>query len=312
MPSFIFESAPFPSCHASTLVEVSPGRLLAAWFGGRDEGARDVKIWWSRYDGRAWDKPTIAAEESGQPCWNPVLFELPDGTLALWYKSGPSPQTWTGFVRHSVDGGKSWSLAEILPAGQYGPVRAKPIVLADGTLLAATSVESHRCWTAYVDRSRDGGRTWTRSAPIAVPGRPRGLIQPTLFVAKTGRVVALCRSADLGRVARSESADGGAAWTPAAPTSLPNPNSGIDCARGGSGELFLLYNHTPAGRWPLNLARSADDGATWTPVLTVEGGSGEFSYPALIAGSDGRLHLTYTWNRTHIAYRAVDPAAPKG
>ena len=58
---FIFEKAPFPSCHASTLVEVEPGRLWAAWFGGKDEGARDVKIWGARFDGKAWTKPEVGS-----------------------------------------------------------------------------------------------------------------------------------------------------------------------------------------------------------------------------------------------------------
>src|SRR5689334_20236448 len=50
---FIYETAPFPSCHASTIVEVKGG-LLAAWFGGTDEKNPDVGIWVSRFDGKNW------------------------------------------------------------------------------------------------------------------------------------------------------------------------------------------------------------------------------------------------------------------
>src|SRR5947209_2695970 len=114
---FIFEKAPFPSCHAATLVEVAPGRLLAAWFGGRAEGARDVKIWSSAFDGKAWSAPQAVASEANQPCWNPVLFLSSKKTLFLFYKAGPSPMTWTGLVRRSTDSGRTWGAVEMLPAG---------------------------------------------------------------------------------------------------------------------------------------------------------------------------------------------------
>ena len=120
------------------------GQFLAAWFGGKAEKAKDVQIWASRFDGTAWSAPEVVGTEPGQPTWNPVLFRAPSGTLKLWYKAGPDPVNWTGFVRASDDHGKTWAKPELLPAGFFGPVRAKPIALADGTILAGTSVEAPR------------------------------------------------------------------------------------------------------------------------------------------------------------------------
>jgi predicted neuraminidase len=308
---FIFEKAPFPSCHACTLVETAPGRLLAAWFGGKAEGASDVKIWQSAFDGKAWSPPAVAAEEPGYPTWNPVLFLSRKKTLFLFYKAGRSPQTWSGFVKRSSDGGKTWGKAEILPAGLLGPIKNKPIEL-EGALLAPTSVESHRAWCSWVERSTDDGKTWTRHGPIAVPGKPHGNIQPTLFATRKGTVLALCRTRGMGLICRSESADGGRTWSEATLTALPNPNSGIDGVRGADGTLYLAYNHTKLGRSPLNLARSTDDGQTWEMVRTVENTPlSEFSYPALIQSSDGNLQLAYTWNRKHIKHLTIDPKALK-
>src|SRR5437899_21855 len=204
---FIFEKAPFKSCHASTLVEHEAGKLMAAWFGGDAEGAKTVQIWSSTFDGTKWSEPGVIGSEPGQPCWNPVLFKATKGTLFLWYKAGPKPDTWTGFVRTSKDG-KTWSEPEMMPAGFFGPVRAKPIQLKDGTVLAGSSVESYRNWTPYVDRSTDDGKTWKRSNPFSMPGRMRQ-IQPTLFEARDGRIVALMRSSNPRKVCRAESKDGG-------------------------------------------------------------------------------------------------------
>src|SRR5215468_7314337 len=234
---FIFEKAPFASCHASTIVEVAPGRFMAAWFGGKDEGAADVKIWSSRFDGKTWTPPAVVAEEPGFPCWNPVLFKSKSGTVFLFYKAGKSPMTWTGFVRRSTDNGSNWAKVEPLTAGLLGPIKNKPIQRVDGTILAPTSVESHRAWACWIERSNDDCRTWRKFGPIAVPGHPYGIIQPTLFDRKDGSILALCRSRGLGAIVQSESKDSGETWTAAAKTDLPNPGSGIDGVRAANGDF---------------------------------------------------------------------------
>lgn len=302
---FIFEKAPFPSCHASTLVEHEPGKLLASWFGGAREGANDVQIWLSTFDGKAWTEPKVVGTEPGQPCWNPVLFKTAKGTLWLWYKAGPSPERWTGFSRTSSDGGKTWSKVEMMPAGFWGPVRAKPIQLANGTILAGTSVESFRNWTPFVDRSVDDGSTWIRSNAFPVKDK-LNQIQPALFETKSGSVVALMRSRDPRVVCRSESKDGGVTFSPAEETKLPNPSTGLDCVRVGD-EIVLICNPVTLGRTPISIAKSADDGKTWKTVLDLEAEPGEYSYPAMILSAAGQLEITYTWKRTHIKYRSLDP-----
>jgi predicted neuraminidase len=303
---FIFEKAPFPSCHASTLVEHEPRKLLAAWFGGKAEGAADVQIWSSTFNGKAWSEPAVLGTEPGQPCWNPVFFKTAKGTLYLWYKAGPKPETWTGFVRTSADNGKTWSKAEMMPAGFLGPVRAKPLQLANGTILAGTSLESYRNWTPYVDRSTDDGKTWKRSNAFNVP-EMFGQIQPTVFETKDGKIVALMRSRKPRFICRAVSSDGGETFTPAEETALPNPSAGIDVVKTREADVFLIYNPTQLLRSPISLARSTDDGKTWKKVEDLEIEAGEFSYPAMIQSVAGTLEITYTWNRTHIKYVSIDP-----
>lgn len=303
---FIYEKAPFPSCHASTLVEHEPGKLLTAWFGGKDEGAKDVQIWSSTFDGKKWGELSVIGTEPGEPCWNPVLFKTAKGTLYLWYKAGPKYDIWTGFVRISTDNGQTWTKPEMMPATLFGPVRAKPIQLANGTILAGTSWESYRNWTPFVDRSTDDGKTWKRSNPFPMPGK-FSQIQPTLFEAKDGRIVALMRSKDPRTICRADSSDGGATFSHAEETTLPNPDAGIDVVKTKAGDLFLIYNPTTKGRTPISLARSSDDGKTWKKLLDLETEQGEYSYPAMIESRAGTLEMTYTWRRTHIKYRSVDP-----
>ena len=99
----IFEDPPHPSCHASTIVWTETG-LVAAWFGGTDEGEDDVGIWLSRHGTEGWSSPREVARDDEHPCWNPVLFLVDGGPLLLYYKVGPSPREWWGMVIESKIG----------------------------------------------------------------------------------------------------------------------------------------------------------------------------------------------------------------
>jgi len=295
---FIADAMPTPSCHASTIVEVRPGELLAAWFGGTAEGRPDVAIWGARSRGGRWQAPAVLVREPHIAAWNPVLFRAANGVLWLYYKFGPSPQQWTAGRLQSRDDGATWSPPEHLPAGIYGPIRAKPLVLPGGLIVSGTSVESYQSWAAWIERSTDNGNTWTRHGPITAAGG--GIIQPVV-VSMGGKHLRFYARSQFGRICVADSLDQGVTWTAAHPIELPNPNSGIDVVRLKDGRFVMVYNHTESGRSPLNLAVSPD-GDHWTPFQALETEPGEYSYPAMIQGGDGSLHITYTWRRERIRY----------
>lgn len=323
---FVYTEAPFPSAHASTLVQLKNGDILAAWFGGAREGATDVAIWGARRTAAGWSAPFLMVREPNVPCWNPVLFETHDGKIWLYYKYGRNPREWTGGRMASGDEGKTWSAPEHLAAGVLGPIKDKPLVLDNGVIVSGTSVESYSAWAVWVDRSTDNGKTWHRAGPITVPSRlmpspaPQesplkpgaehvtGIIQPSIVRLGKKHLRLYARSTkDIGRVCAADSFDEGVTWSEAHPLEVPNPNSGIDAVGLRDGRVVMIYNNTTSGRSPLNLAVSKD-GEHFTMFSTLEEEPGEYSYPAIIQGRDANLYATYTWNRKRIAFAKIPMA----
>jgi predicted neuraminidase len=333
---FIFESAPFPSCHASTIAETRDG-LVAAWFGGTRERHPDVGIWVSRWEGGRWTPPVEVANGVGFatnrfPTWNPVLFQPRTGPSLLFYKVGPSPGTWWGMLKTSADGGKTWSAPQRLPEGILGPIKNKPVQLASGDLLCPSSTENGG-WRVHFELTSDLGRTW-RATPPVNDGKAIGAIQPSILfhpaTNSTPRAAAPLEAGRrndppaaeqttlqaLGRTKQDRifeiwSNDGGRTWGDMRLTDLPNPNSGTDAVTLRDGRQLLVYNHNSAvkGRNPLNVALSPD-GRTWFAAAVLENDPAApngFAYPAVIQTRDGLVHVTYTWKRLRIKHAVIDP-----
>jgi alpha-L-rhamnosidase len=315
---FIFEKAPFPESHASTIAE-TPAGLVAAWFGGTKEGKPDVDIRVSRHLNGKWSTPVDVAngiqnDTLRYACWNPVLYQIPHGDLLLFYKIGPKVAGWKGWLIRSKDNGITWSKPEALPNGFLGPIKNKPVLLKNGVLICPSSTESNG-WKVHFETTSDFGKTWQITDPIN-EGKIMSAIQPSILTYKDGRLQVLCRSKNR-TINESWSTDGGKTWSQMDSTSLPNNNSGTDAVTLKDGRQLLVYNHVkpaaglPNGkgpRTPLNVAVSKD-GKKWYAALVLEDSPiSQYSYPSVIQSADGMVHIVYTWRRQRIKYVKIDPS----
>lgn len=318
---FLYDRASFPSCHAGTIAQ-TPRGLVAAFFGGTEEQAPDVCIYVCRHVNGAWTAPELAADGAGVPCWNPVLFQPRVGPLLLFYKVGPNPSTWWGMLRTSDDAGTSWSEVIRLPDGIIGPIKNKPVQLANGDIVSPTSIESKTLgWRIYFERSADNGRTWQAGALVDQDAGIKA-IQPSILVHSATTLQAIGRTRNK-RMFETWSHDAGKSWSSITLMDLPNPNSGTDAVTLQDGRHVLVYNDSDVEkvRVPLSVAASGN-GVAWTKVMDIESqitfDSGEkmpgseaprpdqFSYPAVIQSADGRLHIVYTWKRKKMKYAVMD------
>lgn len=322
------EDREFDSAHASTLVELKNGNILAAWFGGSWEKGPDVGIWIGMRTNDGWKRPVCVAKTRAVTMWNPVLFQKQDGTIMLFYKVGVTISEWKTWVITSNDEGETFSepkeLVEGDCSGGRGPVKNKPIRLLNGDILAPASLEGDT-WDAFVDISEDEGNTWVKSDLVPMRRSSyniqmvdypydkhrcfgKGVIQPTLWQDESGDVHMMLRSTS-SKIFRSDSTDNGRTWNVAYATSLPNNNSGIDLVKLPNGVLVLTYNPTEnlpnyykGSRTPLTVSYSEDNGETFKELLVLEDGPGGFAYPAIICNDNNEIFITYTWKRERIVY----------
>ena len=153
LKEFIFENKPTESCHASTVLPLDDGRVVAAWFAGTKESADDVDILTSVRSEGGWSEPVRVSADRNIPHWNPVLFRRTDGKIMLFFKVGKKIPMWKTYFSLS-DNGVDWSEpAELVPgdiSGGRGPVKNKPIRLRSGRVIAPASDERNTLWVGWI------------------------------------------------------------------------------------------------------------------------------------------------------------------
>ncbi|WP_149206906.1 sialidase family protein [Flavobacterium johnsoniae] len=317
---FIYDKAPYPSCHAVTIVEATNGDLVASWFGGTHERHPDVCIYVAikPKGSDKWGEGVKVADGvmkdgSRLPTWNPVLYQIPGGDLMLFYKIGPKPSEWWGVIRTSSDGGKTWSEAQKMPDGFLGPIKNKPVLLSNGTLLCPSSIEGDG-WRLRMESTPDFGKTWVMGDTLPRGKQKINAIQPSILFHKDGSIQAIGRTRNRA-IFSTFSKDNGKTWSDVELIGLPNNNSGTDAVTLKDGRHLLVYNHVlPPGkeakgpRTPLNVSVSKD-GIHWNAALVLEDSKiSQYSYPSMIQSSDGMVHIVYTWRREKLKYVKVDPS----
>lgn len=314
-----------PSCHASTIVSLPDGDLLAAFYAGSVEKAPDVAILLSRYQAQdaSWSLPRVVVDVPDKSVGNPVLFLDPSGVLWLYYlvMQGHKWYHCTVHYIQSIDYGATWGPENVFREKPGWTSRNNLVLLDNGEILFPLCDNVEGC-SIFVS-SPDGGQTWQELDKIV--SHPHNE-QPAVVQLSDGSLLAYMRTAGKGgHCWQSRSFDRGCSWTAAEVGPFKNPNSALAMVRLDSGSLVVVYNDSDHFRFrtPLNVALSPDDGATWPFVHSLEIREGEFtylttrldnsdsvefSYPAIAQDREGMIHITYTNCRVNIKHVMLNEA----
>jgi predicted neuraminidase len=171
--------------------------------------------------------------------------------------------------------------------------RNKPLVLGKKILLPLYSDGFDHSLIAITE---NGGQTWSFSEPIVGAGN----VQPSLVLCKDSTIVAYMR--DNGpppqRLMKSFSEDSGRTWSTVEDTNIPNPGSGADLTVLKSGNWIVVHNDLEEGRNRLSVWLSNDEGKSWFHRKEIIPGGNmnvRAHYPAIIQGSDGTIHVSFTY-----------------
>ena len=327
------------SSHASTITEDKHGTLYCVWYSGTKEKAADVKIYMSKKKkgDQQWSEPVLL-EKEGITSENPFAEDLEEGEIEETSEGNPvifvDPETgrlwlfwvtmrgagdksgWSACiikVKHSDDGGNTWTKPRVIRDMIGWMIRNKPIILSNGDVLLPIMSEMGLAKTMMYRITKEEFAKGSQDCKIIEPTSfiDGGVIQGSIAEIEPGKLICYMRATSGSTVgpyiAGSYSSDFGYTWTPIEKNSanIENPDSGVDLVKLKNGDLLLVCNPQAHGRYRLSIFRSHNNGKSWNLFMDLENDStklAEFSYPAIIESNDGSVHVTYTYLRETIKH----------
>lgn len=212
-------------------------------------------------------------------------------------------QKWTGShdtaaVGVSEDGGRSWRLEDV--AESLGSVHMSPV---PGATTIPAFYRRRQADRVHRSESRDGGREWSAPEPTDLPNNNSSIAAIRMA---DGRIALICNLASA-----ETSGDRRASLYDELGEADDRPDAD---PKGGCTPVWGVK------RAPVAVCLSEDEGRSFPTRIVIEDGPGtctsndstdgrnrEMSYPWLIEGPGGALHLAYTYHRRAIKYVRLAP-----
>lgn len=310
---FIFPSKSAHSSHASSIVELPDGELLAVWY-APPEGSPHAAIWHSRRPAGSdgWTTPSIVVRAFGHSNKNPVLYLGRDNKLFLFWAV---ERRWLKLVKDTIrmktsdDFGRTWSEERDVDGLAWFLPRNHPIRLHNGDIVLP--IYTDLSTSSAVAISKDDGLTWKGPKYILLFFG----IQPTIIERSDRSLFTLMRCGMPPRLAwQATSDDAGNSWRGLRYSNVDNPGTSLEMIKLDNGHVVLVSNDSKQDLRKLTIALSLDEGRTWPYKRIIESGTKEpNTYPSVMQDRYGLIHVLYSYNgRDTIAHFVTDEEWIKG
>lgn len=279
--------------HGEPSFGVAPDGTLYA----NGEGGEGGAVYRSTDGGATWER--IATPVEPMPNMDPDLAVDKDGTI--WFSA-----LWIGCTSTatSKDGGETWTMN---PLACNAPVSDRQYVIP--TSGGTAYLYSHQLPTFWqlAAKTTDHGATWIPTAPVEPPtntiatrmsgwggGGFWNEAKDSVYLTWTWSEGGLTGTTWTPGFAVTR--DGGASWETGAAQSNGGDRLGLGLVVGAAdkaGNVYLAWGETLEESTAVFMARSTDDGATWTGPFRVDEGNGSKVFPAITAGAAGKVGIAY-------------------